>query len=99
MLTAWKLSYKCNGVSWDSGTTCLHDDVPTYPKGAILKLSVISLLHFKICEDISRPAIDFKLPHYSIIISIVIIEALNHIHTEIVSNIPVFLRLTFFAKN
>ena len=48
MLTAWKLSYKCNGVSWDSGPTCPNDDVPTYPKGAILKLSVISILHFKI---------------------------------------------------
>ena len=28
MLTAWKLSYKCNGVSWDSGPTCPNDDVP-----------------------------------------------------------------------
>ena len=48
MLTTWKLSYKCNGVSWDSGPTCPHDNVPTYPKGAILKLSVVSLLYFKI---------------------------------------------------
>ena len=43
MLTAWKLSYKCNGVSWDSGPTCPLDDIPTYPKGAILKLSVITV--------------------------------------------------------
>ena len=94
MLTTWKLSYKCNGVSWDSGPTCLHDNVPTYPKGAILKLSFYVYFTSR-----SRPAIDFKLLHYSITISIVIIVALNYIHTEIVSNIPAFLRLTFFAKN
>ena len=43
-------------------------------------------------------AIDLKLQHYSIIISIIIIKELSHIHTVIISKIPASLRQLVLQK-